>query len=332
MAHDKVAEIPVSKIRHNAVLLRPVDKEKEEYIKLVDSVKKRGVCLPLYVREYADPENKGQVLYGIIDGTMRYNAALDAGLTVLPAKITTKEDAEVEELQIILNATRVQTRPVEYAKAIIGMLRRNPTMTMNEVAVRLNQSTTWLNKVLTLVSRLHDSIKPLANEGGIVTSNAIELAKLPLTEQLEWQDKAMTMSTGEFAANVAQRVKEIREARSKGKAEKPAGFIPIPKARAWKDVKAEFETGCPTLIALARRNKITTPEDAIKMTIAWASLMDPDTQAEQRAEYDAREAKSKAEAEARKLERETKKIEEATKTREELLKKLEERGALQAIH
>lgn len=319
---DKVAYIPVSKIRENQVALRPVDRESEDYQGIAASVKMRGILIPILVREFEDPENKGQILYGLIDGLQRFNAALDAGLDVIPAQITDKDQAEIEEIQIVANAKRIETKPVQYANQIDRLLQRNPTLTVNELSGRLSVSPGWIYKMLGMVKKLHPDLKPKVDSAEIKLANAIELSKLPTEEQTQWADKAQTMDSGEFTANVASRIKAIKEARKKGKAEGPVVFEPVAHARKWAEVKAEY-TKPAFRDSILTRNKATTAADGWTLALAWVATMDPDSQAQQKLDHQAREEKNKADADKRKLERETAKEAEAKKTREELQAKID---------
>lgn len=322
---NRVGIIPISKIRQNVVALRPVKKESEDYLNLADSVKKVGVLTPITVREFQNPDNPKEMLYGIINGLQRYNAALDAGLTEIAALITDKEQAEIEEAQIILNAQTIETRPAEYADQIDRLLQRNPTLSIIELAGKLSKSTGWIYKMLGMVKRLRPELKPLVDDKKITLANAVELAKLPLEEQMTWSDKAQTMDTGEFTANVAARVKLIKEERKKGRAESPPTFEPVPNLRKVAELKNEFTNGAPMVVALLRRQKVTDPEKAAAMAMAWVVRMDPESQVEQREAHKAAEEKRKEEKDKKTIERQKQREDEARKTREDLEKKVADR-------
>ncbi len=319
---DRVAFIPVSQIRVNEVALRPVKKESVEYQNLSDSVKKRGILVPILVREFQNPDKKDESLYGLIDGLQRYTSACDNGLTEIPAKITDMNQAEIEETQMVANCQKIETKYIQYADQIGRLLARNPTLTMAELASRLSVSVEWLYKVLGMAKKLHDEIKPLVDEHRIKLSNAIEISKLPLEEQPQWVDKAMTMDVGEFTNNVAARMKQIKEQRKQGKAEGPPQWEPVPHGRKWAEIKAEYQNGAPNLISAARAANVTDAESALKFAVAWFAHMDPSSQEQQRIKHEADEVERKAEADKRKLEREKVKEAEAKKTREELEKKV----------
>ena len=323
---DTLRYIPIGLIRENPVALRPVDRENEDYLGLVASIRKDGVLNPIVVREVEDPEKPGAKLYGLIDGLQRYNASLDAGIKEIPAHITTADQARIEEMQIIANAQKIETRPVQYAQQIARLLERNPLMTITELSGKLSKSTTWIHKMLGMVKHLHEEIKPLVDDARIKLFNATELAKLPVEEQPAWVDRAMTQAAGEFSAAVAARVKEIKEARKKGRAESPPEFQPVAHARKLSEVKGEFEKAVigPLLV---KGLKITDPTEAFALGVAWTLHMDPDSKVVQKQEHDAREKKRKEESDKRALERTKQKQDEAEKTRQELEKRIAERAA-----
>lgn len=324
---DQLAHIPLNKVRYNPVALRPVDKEKTEYLEMCDSVRKHGILLPILVREFEEEGKPGEKLYSIIDGLQRYNCALDNGLSTIPARVTSMDQAEVEETQIIANAHKIETKPIQYATALERLIQRKPTMSIQELADMVSKDKGWITKMFNLNKRLHDDLKPLVDDKKIPVGHAYELSKLPTGEQKEWQDKATTLSLGEFTANVAQRLKDIRDARNKGKAEGPAEFQPVPNARKWTDVRDQFLAGCPQIIQAVKAKGVTDPVEVVKFALAWVCRMDPASQAEQIQADKAAKEKRAADAERRKLEKTNAKIDEATKLREELQKKVEQHVA-----
>lgn len=53
-----LAEIKLSEIRESPVALRKVDRTSEEYLGLVDSIRKSGVLNAILVREFKDEESE----------------------------------------------------------------------------------------------------------------------------------------------------------------------------------------------------------------------------------------------------------------------------------
>lgn len=321
IAAGRPQTIEVAKIKQNAVALRDVKKDSVEYQELVDSVRSRGVLQSILVREFPNPENPSEMLFGLIDGLQRYNAALDAGLRTIPANIVDMDQAQIEEVQIVANVQRIETRLIEYAQQIERLLQRNPTMGMGELSSKLNKSTTWIYKVLGLNRNLNEDLKKLVDEKKIPATNAYELSKLPHDEQPEWLDKAIQMPGGEFTSSVANRLKQIKEARQQGRRESQATFEPTPNLRKLGEISDEL-TGKTLGASIISRNKLTTAQQGWEMAIAWVMKMDPDSQAEQIEAHNARQAAKQAETDKRKLERLKQKQEEAAKVKADLEEKV----------
>lgn len=308
--------IKLANIRENPEALRAVDRAGEEYLGLVESIKQKGVLNALSVRELpANADGTKQVsadgapLYALIDGLHRFYASQDAGLIEIPALVFDFSQAEMLEAQIEANVHKKETRPIEYTRAIQRLMALNPTRTVSDQASKLGKSSVWLKERLGLM-KLAEKVQELVNDGKIVISNAYALAKLPVEEQTDWVDRAMTQSPAEFTPAVHNRVKEIRDARKKGSEAKPASFAPVPHARKFTEVKEEFER--PSLgNKLISTRQLQTPFEGWHAAIEWVVSMDGDTLTRKKADYESRQ-KARNEALARKKqEREEKKQKEA---------------------
>ena len=312
---DRLAMIPVNKIRENEVRLREVNRDTEEYQGLVDSVKEKGILNPILVRELVDPESQ-EDLYGLIDGLHRFSAAQDAGLTEIPAHIRNMEAAELEEAQIVANVHRIETKPVEYTKQLVRLMARNPLMTTSELAKKLAKSTEWLYQRFSL-TKLDEKMADLVDEGRIKLSNAYQLAKLPAEEQINFVENAMTMDPGEFTGIISSRLKELREARKQGRAAKPHEFQPVPHARKWSEIKQEFET--PTVAKqICEAAGAKSPEDGFFAGIAWCAQMDPISKQAQIDKHEASVKKNEEDKKKRELDRAEKRRQEAAERVEKL--------------
>lgn len=301
--------ISVDRIRANPAALREVNRNSEKFLELVESVRTSGVLQPICVRELPDPEIPGQKIYGLIDGLHRFTASKEAGKTTIPALITSMDDGEVEEAQIIANIHRIETKPVEYSKGLLRVLARNPLMTESELAARLAKSPSWLKERLNLV-KLGDDLQKLVDENTINLSNAYTLAKLPQEEQKDFADRAQTMPPAQFSPLVNARVKEIKDAQRQGR---PAGenvFQPVAHLRKMPEIRTECETGAVGATLLAKFN-VTSVTEAFALALKWVTNMDPDSIEVQKAEDEKRKAAA-ADAKAKAAaEREAKKQKEA---------------------
>lgn len=295
--HTELARIPLSKIRENATALRTVtNKESVEYQEGLDSVRKKGVMNPILVRELKDPTT-GDTLYGLIDGLHRFNWALDAGMSDIPAQIGSLEDADVLEAQILGNVHKIETKAVQYTKALLKILGSNPSLTITELAARLSRSVTWLNERLGLL-RLDPTIQARVDSDAITLTNAFALARLPIQQQLDLADEAASKSPAEFVAKADAIRKEIETAKRQGRQAETDKFIPAPRLQSLKAIKeqAELATKTPAMSYVAQQakaNGVETVEAAVAFAFSWIMHMDP-------ASLAADEAKWKADKEAKK--------------------------------
>lgn len=275
MAKDKndLRHLPLTQVRPGEAALRSVNKESEDYHELVESVRQVGIINPISVREVRDAAT-GKTVYGLIDGLHRYTSAIDAGLDSIPAHIMEADEARSLEIQIIGNLHVVETRAADYSKQLERLLRLNPTMTVEELAKKLGKSKTWLTERLNL-TKLTDDIQALVNDSTINITNAYHLAKLPQDEQINFADRAMTMTPSEFVPTVSARNKELRDAKRQGRlAAGPKQFEPpvyLQKLAELKQELRELNNGR----GLINQFTIKDPLEAWKYAISWVLHLDP---------------------------------------------------------
>lgn len=94
-SNGQLAMVPLAKIKDNPVALRQVDKTKEAYSELVDSIRLKGILNPILVREMKEP-GSDETFYAVIDGLHRFTASVDAGLKEIPAYIRNLQESELK--------------------------------------------------------------------------------------------------------------------------------------------------------------------------------------------------------------------------------------------
>lgn len=303
--HNSQQDVAVKAIRENKDMLRGCNKQGEEYQGVLASVKQKGLLTPISVRDLGDGT------FGLIDGLQRWNIAQDLGWEFIPAMIVSMADAEVLEAQIVANAQRVETKPVEYTKALLKLLAMNPTLTMNDLARRLGKSLSWLNERFHLL-KLNKDLQDLVNDGKIVLANAYALSKVPTDFQEQFKEQALTQPTTEFVPAVQKFVREHREAARQGRATNPDQFVATPHLQKLKDITAELETGNIASVLIARVQP-TSVKDAFLLGVQWAAHMDPLSQEASKIVYDKRKEEAEKAKKARADERAKKKQEEDAK-------------------
>ncbi len=304
-----LAEINLADIIENADALRGVTATAEEFLNLTESIRQNGVLNPIVVREL--PPVDGVAKFGLIDGLQRFTASKEAGKDTIPANVTTLKDAEVLEAQIITNIHKIETKPVEYTKALHRILAGNPLWTSADLANKLSKSPAWIAERLRLTD-LHAKIQPLVDEGHIKLANASVLAKLPPEEQLDWLERAQTESAIEFAPKVRERVKEIVKAKREGKDTRTAEFVPTAWLQKIGDLKAEIDSPVIAASILDAANA-TTALEGFQLGLKFCLHLDPLSIEAGKAKFDADKAKREEEKAARAAEREAKKKIDAEK-------------------
>lgn len=311
--------IPTRLIRENSEALRTVvDKQDEKYLSLVDSVRKRGIMNPILVREIKDPTT-GEMFYGLIDGLHRFNAAMDSGLDEMPANIGSLKDADLMEAQILANVHRIETKAVQYTKALLKIMSANPLLTMSELAGRLSKSTTWLRDRLQLV-KLTDRIQALVDNNTIGLANAYALAKLPAEKQEELSQQAIAQSPNEFIPIATQAYKAIREARSTGGEVKETGFVPVARVQRPSTLKDEITaftkqnfTSSKVGSMILRKYENQPDEiklialDAAKTALEFSLHLDPESVQADKVKWEQREKEKEEDKKKREAERQQKK-------------------------
>lgn len=301
--------IPLSQIRTNPAALRGVNKETEKYQGLVDSIKSHGVLNAILVREL--PSENGTPLYGLSDGLHRFTASQDAGKEVIPAQVTSLDNAEMLEAQIIANIHKIETTPVEYTKGLQRMIASNPTMTAPELCGRLSKSVTWLNDRLSL-TKLKENIQTLVDEGQIKLTNAFALASLDQSLQEDFLERAMTLSPQEFVPTAQKAKKEFEAAKRAGRDPKANEFTSTAFLQKVSVIKSEIEnpTVGPRLISSMG---VTSPIAAFKLALDWVMNQDPESVEAQKKKFDERKKAAEDKKAAAKAEREKKAAEIAAK-------------------
>lgn len=159
-----------------------------EFNDLADSIKEKGVLVPILVRASAD-------VYEIIAGMRRFMAAGKAGLTEIPAYIAVMNDAEAREAQIVENLQRKDIHPLEEGVAYRELLNNNLSYTVSDVAEHVGKSKTYVQDRLVLTGLIPAGQKEF-REGEIGASVAALIARLSPAMQKKaldaWEKESST--------------------------------------------------------------------------------------------------------------------------------------------
>lgn len=288
--------VPIAKVRANPIALRAVNREDENYVSFVGSIKECGLLSAISVTEQTDSES-GEKYYQVVDGLHRYSACKDLGFTEIGVTITDLSEQEIHLAQIVGNIHKIETKPIEYTRQLLRIIAATPNMTLPELAAKLHRSTQWLEQRLSL-TKINPKYLTLVNEGNITLNSAYELAKLPQDEQDNFSDGAQTMPFSEFKARVNARLTELRKAKAEGRAAKGNTFEAVPFMRKPSEIHA-LRSNPAAVEDILSANKVRTPLEAAMHILQWAVNLDPTGVAIQREKFEAREKEKQEKAAAR---------------------------------
>jgi ParB/RepB/Spo0J family partition protein len=261
-------------------------------------------------------DGSSETYYELVDGLQRYTACQELGIDEVDIKIGTFGDIEALQAQIITNAHRVETKPVEYTKALQRLMVLDPTLTIPELAKRIAKSPNWLNQRFNMVNKLDPRLLDLINEGKISVTNALQLAKLPQAEQFDYAGQAQTEATTDFVKTVKDRVSEINKAAREGREAEVRTFDLNIKQRKLSEIKAAHESG-EVAVQVISETQCTDPVEAFQLGIDWVLSVDPVTAKERESAYDEAEKLREEKKAQAKAQRDKKALEnKAVKARE----------------
>lgn len=253
-----VIRVDVDDIEEPLYLLRQVDEAGEGFQDLVASMKADGFWDSHPLEVDRDPSGP----YVLVDGLHRLTAAKRAGIERVPVVVLEKPLNESERLErsIAHNATTIETRPVEYARAVTKWLELNSGATLVDASKKFRKSTSWVAQRMK-VSKLEGDVAKLTDAGKIPLETATAIAKLQAAGGevgAELLRKAQKLSAAEVVPDIEAATKALRDK----KAEEPREIAPA-KLRPLGDMKAEIE----------RAEKQETP--CYVKALKWAVRQDP---------------------------------------------------------
>src|ERR1035441_5654983 len=118
---SRVKRIPLASIEASLGNPRGPVENDASFQRLVSSIDRVGILVPLVVREMAKP--KDSIKYELIDGERRFLAAKELRQETVPAHIlqTDINRSELRKLMFHLHMTREQWQPLEQCKALAEM-------------------------------------------------------------------------------------------------------------------------------------------------------------------------------------------------------------------
>jgi len=258
LANGDLRKVPITEITPDAAGLRKnVNKKDEKWAGLVASVRRDGIMQAITVRRNTLPNAEHPFI--VVDGLHRWSAAMEIWEELNAERLSAGEEpldpseylvpvnlievtceTDVYRLQLTANLQTIDTRPVqirEHLLAIIAAAKADDIeLTQADLANEINKSQTYVSNILKLTNLTGES-STFVDENRVSASNAFNLAKLPAEEQVHWHDRAKTLDSEEFALQIGQEIKKIKDAESserRSRGDEFPGVVPklVSKAEA----------------------------------------------------------------------------------------------------
>jgi len=169
-AEPELAHVPVEQIHRNPSQPRR-EFDTESVSGLAASIRAQGLIQPVVVR----PRVRGG--YELIAGERRWRAALEAGLSTVPAVIREADDRDTLLLGLVENVAREDLSPIEEARAF-AVLIDEFGLTLGEVAERVGKSKPTISNRVRLLE-LPSDVLELVGRGDLSEGHARALLSIP---------------------------------------------------------------------------------------------------------------------------------------------------------
>ena len=178
----RMAAIEIARVAPNPLQPRK-EFSAEGLAELTESIREHGIIQPITVRKAAHDR------FELISGERRIRAAIEAGLTRIPAYIMEVEtDRKMLELAIVENVQRVELNPIEEAEAYERLIE-DCGLSQEEVATRVSKDRTTVANSIRLI-KLPERIKDSLRAGVLGTGHAKAILGIadPARQNLLWDE------------------------------------------------------------------------------------------------------------------------------------------------
>lgn len=239
---NSVMELDIAKVEPDRNQPRKTFDE-DELEELSDSIKEKGILIPLLVRPQED-------YYQIIAGERRWRAARKAGLKKVPVIIRDDmTDQEVVEVQLIENIQRADLNAIDEALAYKRLIEEFG-MTQDQVADRVSKSRTTITNSLRLL-KLDPRVQKMLIEDIISSGHARTLIPIEDPEkQYEYAQKALDEKW-----SVRDAEKEVKKLLSNSPSKKGKTKLSDSLSAVYADVENDLKNRLGTKVSIMPKDE-----------------------------------------------------------------------------
>jgi ParB family chromosome partitioning protein len=194
-----VVAIPIDQIDANPFQPR-LDFDAAELASLAESIRVQGVLQPIMVRSH--PATPGR--YQIVAGERRFRAAMQAGLTEIPAIVRDMDDSDAAVVALVENLQRQDLNAVEEAEGYQRLLV-DFGLTHESLGYAISKSRSHIGNTIRLL-RLPDPVLREVRSGGLSSGHARALINSPNPEALAEQVLKRGMSVRQTEVLVSKAI------------------------------------------------------------------------------------------------------------------------------
>lgn len=265
--------IPLDLVDEAGLQLRPVDTTSPEFLLFKDSLRDEPLIHPITVRPHPRLPDR----YEVVVGMHRYTAYRLLGRQEIECKIRHLDNRGVLKMQIVENASRIETQPLEYAAHLKRLMQYDPEITRSDLAVLLHRGADWVTNTLNLNDLIPQAAKRLETDE-MSLSNAYMLAKIPSSYQSEYVEQACSMTTTNFKSLASSVINDFRVSKQQGRLHGifVGDFQPKAAIRKPSEIQRELETHKIAAQLLTAENA-KTPLDGFAIALKWVLQLDAES-------------------------------------------------------
>jgi ParB family chromosome partitioning protein len=190
---------PIDQIDANPFQPRS-DFDPVELESLAESIRVQGVLQPIMVRSHPTAPDRFQ----IVAGERRFRAAMQAGLTEIPAILRDMDDSDAAIVALVENLQRQDLNAIEEAEGFQRLLE-DFGLTHEALGFAVSKSRSHIGNTIRLL-RLPEQIKKDVRSGTLSSGHARALLNAPNPEALAEQIRKRGMSVRQTEVLVAKAV------------------------------------------------------------------------------------------------------------------------------
>ena len=191
---SRIGRVDPALVQDNQVLALSVNRQ--EVDQSIHFIREYGLLTPPVVGQLRDGSCR------VLSGEREFLALREMGVRTTDAvMVLVREQEEMDRLALLLSTLRQAPNPLSEGMLVQQILKTG-CYTQAQVGDLLGKSVSWVNKRLSLATRLHPAVRSLVTERQLCAHSAQSIAKLPEQAQTRFAQKALLEGLSKSAVEV----------------------------------------------------------------------------------------------------------------------------------